>query len=141
MTVESINQRQLRILLNKLFNSFPVSEGSRGAKMEAYMEALARIPFLFVEKAILMGMRGRIGEGHFCPTVGELAKLAEELQWQARRREQPRRLPEMSVSNSPEQRNAIIVGFHRLLTDLKSGKTINPDLATAQVFKITKVED
>ena len=125
-----INERELSRAVGQLFSSFPQA-ARRGASMEAYILALSKIPTSFVKEACSYAVSGKIGEGKSIPPVAELAHLARVLHT----RTIPRtKISESYVINSPEQRKNIVQGFRNLLNDLRTGRPIDPDLATAKVF-------
>ncbi len=138
MAIVSINERELRVVIQKMFNCFPVGERVRAADPEVYVEMLHRIPLEYVKQAADWAARGKLGDAWLLPPPGRLARVAEELQWRGRKRQVA---PiEQEWQNSSEQRAAIIIGFRNLISDLKSGKPIQPDMATAKVFRLTKEE-
>ena len=132
-----LNERDLYRAVGKLFASFP--KASRlGASMEAYVEALRRLPLSFVREACDYAVSGKIGDGKSIPPVSEIAHLARVLHT----RTIPRtRISENYVVNSPEQRKNIVQGFRNLLNDLRTGRPIDPDLATAKVFHFKEGND
>jgi len=135
--VIQLNERELYIAIGKLFASFP-STARRGANLEAYVEALSRIPTSFVQDACDYAVSGRIGDGKSIPPAAELAHLARTLHV----RTLPRtRISENYVINDPNQRKSIIQGFKGLLVDLRRGKMIDPDLATTRVFGLKRDQE
>jgi len=130
MTIVLFNDRDLRIALAKLFVSFPSSGRWSEQKLEAYRDALARIPFSFVKEALEYAARGKLGVD--LPSAASLAKLAEELQNRGVRR--TKTIAEPVINNTHVERARIILGFRELISCLKSGKKIEPDLITAKVF-------
>jgi hypothetical protein len=128
--VVPLNEREVYRAVGKLFASFPVV-ARKGASIEAYVQALSRLPLSFVVEACDYAVRGRIGDGKSIPPAAELAHLARVLHT----RTLPRtRVSENYVINSPDQRKNIVQGFRNLLNDLRTGRPIDPDLATAKVF-------
>src|SRR6266480_5387449 len=138
MSIVSINERELRVVIQKMFNCFPAGERSKAAGPEVYFEILHRIPLEYVKQAADWAARGKLGDAWSLPPPGRLARVAEELQWRGRKKQAAP--VEQEWNNSPTQRAAIIIGFRNLISDLKSGKPIQPDMATAKVFRITKEE-
>jgi len=119
-----------------MFLAFPSSGRWNEAKVEAYFQALCRIPLHFVQQAVDFAVRGKLGDGRAAPSAAELAKLAAELQLQALRRNESHPKVEPTVYNTPEQRQRVIEGYRRLLSDLRSGKPIEPDIASACVYRL-----
>lgn len=123
----------------KMFLAFPLpgtnSEINEG-RLRAYWEVLSRIEPEFVIEACEYASLGKCGDGRFLPSAGELYQLAEELRARAIRSQKlsaPRIAAPAQVYVSG-QRQRIIEGFNKLLSDLMTGVPIDPDKATREVF-------
>ena len=132
MTIVSLNERELRHAIAKMFLSFPSSGRWNEKKLEAYYDALHRIPLAYVKEATEYVARGKLGPD--LPSAAALTKLAGELQYRAMKKKPPAR--EVEAQNTHIERTRVILGFRELISDLKSGKRIEPDLATAKVFTL-----
>jgi len=131
-----LNEKALHIAIGRLFASFPV-HARKGVRIEAYVAALSKIPTSFVQEACEMASMGRVGDGSSIPAAAELAYLARQLHVKTLK---PNRIHDNYVIVDREQRKRVIDGFRSLLRDLRSGKTIDPDLSTANVFPIKESE-
>lgn len=83
LTPSPDNAKHLAVVLAKLFAAFPASsaepEASTKLRMEAYFDALAKIPAWAVAEARDAVLRGEGGcDGRFAPPPPQLARLARE---------------------------------------------------------------
>jgi len=128
-----LNEGDLNRAINKMFLSFPSVTKNRAERLEVYVSALSRIPVRYVVEACEYVIKGRLNGGHFLPTAAELRSLAQELE--LRTIKKPSK-PDPSQYVSPEERRRVVRGFQDLMADLRGGRTIDPDLATAKVFNV-----
>ena len=135
MSLVPLHERELRLAINKMFLTFPCREKDRGVKLDAYCDALVRIPISFVKAACDAAIRGKFGTGGWAPTAAQLAQYAEELQWRDTKRHLPRSRPEPTVIVSKEERLRVVHGFKELMHQLRSGIPIDPHRITYKVFK------
>jgi hypothetical protein len=81
LSANPAHERGKAVELAKLFAAFPAArEGEMSVKLrvESYAEALAGLPLWAVTEARRDVTGGKFGDGKWCPSSGEFAKLARE---------------------------------------------------------------
>ena len=133
-----IGKNSAMAALSKLFLVFPQASGNeaeRTARFAAYWEVLERQVPRYLIEACEYASKGKLSNGHFLPTAGDLYQCAQAFAARDVAQRWPRAaLSDPPIRHDPQTKARIQAGFKKLLVDLRSGCPIDPDRATKEVF-------